>query len=179
MPEWSMRLLLISGVLVTVAVAMRAFRVLQAFPQPGLVKGSPSGAAAGVLALVGSAGFGIVGVFLSDLSAPGQFLPWLALVMAFAVAGAACLFLCTGIIARYDSVGMEVRTWRRRWRRAPWRDVRKLRLDLMGSSVVFELHQHGKLSLPQDASGLSDLIEAARKSGVRGAAGLLGVDEKA
>ncbi|WP_332661231.1 hypothetical protein [Brevundimonas sp.] len=177
MPEWAFRPLLIGGVFAVLGVATWAFRALQGAPQPGVVKGSPYAAGGGILALVGALGFALVGVFFSDLSAPGQFLPWVLMVGAFATAGLALLYFYTGILARYDSAGVEIREWRRTWLHVPWSEVRKVRVSFMGSGVVFELQSGRKFSLSPDSGGLGELIETARKAQIPGAAKLLGLED--
>lgn len=177
MPEWAFRTLLIGGVLAVLGAATWAFRALQGAPQPGVVKGSPYAAGGGVLALVGAAGFALVGIFLSDLSTPDQFLPWILMVGAFALAGLVLLFFYTGVLARYDSTGVEIREWRRTRLFVPWREVRKVRMSFMGSEVVFELQSGRKLSLSLDSNGLGELIETARRAEVPGAAKLLGIED--
>ena len=177
MAEWTFRLLLIGGIMTVLVVASGAFRAIQGAPEPGLVKGSPYAAGGGALALFGAMAFALVGIFFSDLSTPGQFLPWLMLVGAFALSGAALLFFCTGVLARYDSTGLQVRGWQRRWIQVPWRDVRRVRSDFVGSGIVFELQSGRKILLSQDAGGLGGLIDAARMAGAPGAAKLLGLED--
>ncbi len=174
MPEWMVRAILGAGIVGVLAAATWAFRRFQGAPQDGVVKGSPYAAGGGILALLGALAFGLVGVFLSDLTSADQFWPWLTLVGAFALGGAALLFFYTGVLARFDAVSVQTRTWRRRWRRTPWREVRRVRMDFSGSGVVIELRSGAKPSLPRDAHGLGDLVEAAWAAGVPGASELLG-----
>jgi len=179
MPEWMMRAILGAGIIGVLTGATWAFKALQGAPQAGVVKGSPYAAGGGILALLGALGFGLVGVLFSDLSDPDQFWPWLGVVSAFALGGAALLFFYTGVLARFDAAGLQIRTWRRHWRHVPWRDVRRVRMDFSGSGVVIELQSGAKPSLPQDANGLGDLLESAWTARVPGAAELLGRDDAA
>lgn len=169
--------MLVGGIVAVPVVASWVFRVLQGAPESGRVKGSPHAAGGGILGFVGAAAFGLVGIFLSDLSAPGQLLPWGLLVGAFALSGAAALYFCTGVLAHYDSAGLQIRGWRRHWIQVRWRDIRKVRSDLFASGIVFELKSGRKYSLPQDAGGLIELLDAARMAEVPGAAKLLGVED--
>lgn len=174
MPEWIMRAIVGAGVVGVLAGATWAFKAFQGAPQLGVVKGSPYAAGGGILALLGALAFGLVGVFLSDLSTPDQFWPWLGVVGAFALGGAALLFFYTGVLARFDAMGLQIRTWRRQWRHVPWGEVRRVRMDFSGSGVVIELQSGAKPSLPRDASGLGDLLDAAWSAKVPGAGELLG-----
>jgi uncharacterized membrane protein len=110
MPDWMMRAIIAGGAIGVLAAATWAFTALQGSPQPGAVRGSPYAAGGGILALLGALAFGLVGIFFSDLSTPDQVWPWLCLVGAFALSGAALLFLYTGVLARFDSAGLRIRT---------------------------------------------------------------------
>lgn len=173
MPEWSFHLLLGGTILLSLTAGGWGLRRIQGPPQHGQVKGSPYAAGGAVLGVVAAVGFTLVGIFLSDLSAPGQLLPWMLLVGSFAGAAFILLYFCTGLLARYDADSVTLRDWRRQWRRARWHEVREVKVDVW-SNVVFQLRTGRNFSLPADAGGLFQMIEAAELANVPGASKLLG-----
>lgn len=171
MPAWLDKVIIGGGVLGVLYGATWLYRTLQRKPEPGHVSGSPFCAGGGFLALVGGVAFGLTGIFLSDLSAPGQLGPWLGLVGGFLLAGGAMLYIYTGVLARYDTDGLKVRTWRRRWRSFDWKDVREMKITTSGQLRI-RVATGRSMSLPTDSGGLLGLVEAARAADVPGAAAL-------
>jgi|GEM_PF-6121273 len=170
-PAWFDKVIIVGVVLGVLYGATWLYRTLQRKPEPGQVSGSPFCAGGGFLALIGGVAFGLTGIFLSDLSAPGQLAPWLGIVGSFLFAGGWMLFIYTGVLARYDTTGLKIRTWRRRWRTVDWKDVRELKITTSGQLKIM-VGTGRSMSLPTDSGGLLGLVEAAKVADVPGAAAL-------
>jgi len=97
--------------------------------------------------------------------------PWLGIVCSFLFAGGWMLFIYIGVLARYDTTGLKIRTWRRRWRTVDWKDVRELKITTSGQLKIM-VGTGRSMSLPTDSGGLLGLVEAAKVADVPGAAAL-------
>lgn len=148
------------------------FRRLSPKPRPGDVLGYPDAGSVGIASVIFGALILFGGPFVSDLSRPGQWQPWVLLWASFISAGVWMLSGALGVRARFNRTGIEVRDWRGRWRRFAWRQIRQVRRDWSNSGVVLVFEDRSKFNLWPGMVGSIELIEAAREAGVPGAAEL-------
>lgn len=172
MPEWAGEIGVLATILGLFWLGSWGFRRLSPASRPGDVLGYPEAGGMGIVSIIFGALILFGGPFVSDLSRPGQWQPWVLLWASFISVGVWMLNGALGVRARFNRSGVEVRDWRGRWRRYAWRQIRRVRRDWSNSGVVLVFEDRSKFNLWPGMVGSIELLEAARDADVPGTAEL-------
>ncbi len=168
LPEWAIRPLVAALVLGVLFLGGWIFSNLWK-PRDGEVRGSSMMFGCGILLLVWVAVMLPVGLFASDLTAPGQLAPWLCLILVPLALGALIIWSQYGVLARFDASGVIYRRLNGRTEAVRWSDFTRVRRGgALWSGAVFEQRTGRPFLLSSYSVGAGNLMVAAREAGVRG-----------
>jgi hypothetical protein len=129
------------------------FRLPAVYGAAGLLSGAVAGLCLGL---------GLLGHMTP---ARHDFIPWVGLVVFFALGGVSAVVTAANWRLWVGRDGLQLRNaWGRTGPYVLWRDVAHVRPG--GSSMYFELRRGGRLAIPFGALGLLETLQAARAAGV-------------